>query len=100
MTETTGEQLLRNRRILGEEGAGKIEAITPEAIAPSQREALKTTLTPQTIGQLLGTEVAKTDEEVNPADAQVIRYMEVGDRPNNDSGVDENAGSSPLGTGD
>lgn len=100
MTQDTEATLMRNRRLLAEDRFGRMDTPTPEGVARSQRLATETTLTPQTIGKVLGTEVAQTDEEVSPVGVKVERYIEVGDRPNNDSGVKENAGSSPLGMTD
>lgn len=90
----------RTRVLAEQEGSGSMGPVTPEGLAKSQKIALRTTLTPQTIGIALGTEVAGADEEINPEGVQVIRYIEVDDREINDYGVDENAGSTPLGITD
>ncbi len=100
MKRDTEATLMRNRQLLAEDRFGKMGTPTPEAIARSQKLATESTLTPQLLGRALGIEVAKTDEEVNPQGVIVERYIEVGDRPNNDSVVTENAGSTPLGLTD
>lgn len=100
MTRDNEATLMRTRQLLAEDRFGRMGTPTTEGIARSREMVLHSTLDPQTIGRVLGTEIARTDEEVSPAGVQVIRYVEVGDRPNNDSGVTENAGSTPLGIND